>query len=237
MNHASLRAGAQLLYLYVINLSSHPHVPRYQKIFTTNTSFQKVQELQGGKELLLAVGFEQVGTCLEWKGGGSDHSVASLKEAAAALSILKSCSDDGFDAAQLSSNALSVLRPSTPPPPAGLTFSDLQTPVFIASPPTTKKHPLLDESTGEDSILDISNASEQFQSRLESLAQPVITDDVHMFGNENDEIPTTSLSMRGSDQVEEEKKTLSQRVRNGRMKKRLRTSLWGTSTRVGILQS
>jgi hypothetical protein len=196
---ASLRAGAQLLYLYVINLSSHPHVPRYQKIFTTNESFQKVQELQGGIDLLLAVGFQQTANCLEWH-GGSD--VTYLKEAAAALSILKSCSDES-NATQLTSKALSVLRPSTPP--LGLSMSDLQTPVFIASPPTTKKHPLLDES-GDDSILDMSNASEQFKSRLESLAQPVIHD-VHMFGIENDaenSIPKTSLSMRGSGKVKDE---------------------------------
>jgi hypothetical protein len=199
----SLRAGAQLLYLYVMNLSSHPHVPRYRKIFT-NESFQKVEWLRGGKELLVAVGFEELQNenRFEWQGGSDDGDVVYLKEAAAALSILKSCSDDNTK--QLSSNALSVLRPSTPPP-GGLSKLDLQTPIFIASPPTTKKHPLLDESGGEDSILDMSNASEQFQSRLESLAQPVISDDTPIFGIENDSedtIPQTSLSMRASDKGE-----------------------------------
>lgn len=197
-----LRAGAQLLYLYVINLSSHPHVPRYRKIFTTNESFQKIKLLKGARELLLAVGFEENGNCLEWQGGSDDCDIRYLKEAAAALSILKSCGDDSTK--QLSMNALSVLRPSTPPPVASA--SALQTPIFIASPPTTKKHPLLDESGGEDSILDMSNASEKFESRLESLAQPVIMDDVSMFGGENDEdaLPKTSLLMRESDDGEEE---------------------------------
>jgi len=168
---SALRAGAQLLYLYVINLSSHPHVPRYRKIFTTNESFKQVKQLEGGKDLLVAVGFEERGNCFEWQGGSDDQDILYLKEAAAALSILKSCHDD---TKQLSTNALSVLRPTTPPP-AVFPLPALQTPVFIASPPTTKKHPLLDE-TGDDSMLDISNASEHFESRLESLAQPVMDD-------------------------------------------------------------
>jgi hypothetical protein len=197
--------GAQMLYMFVINLSSHPHVPRYRKIFTTNDSFQTVNQLKGGKDLLIAVGFEEKGNYLEWQGGSDDDDdddTLHLKEAAAALSILKSCGGDDNDTKQRSTNALSVLRPSTPPPPPAIPPS-LQTPVFIASPPITKKHPLLDES-GDDSILDISNASEHFESRLESLAQPVM-DDTRMFHdapteNDDDNVPTTSLSMRESDE-------------------------------------
>lgn len=86
----ALKAGAQLLYLYVLNLSSHPHVPRYRKIFTSNDSFQKVETLIGGKELLLAVDFVQESNTLVWTPGEhEEQSVQKLKDAAAALSILK----------------------------------------------------------------------------------------------------------------------------------------------------
>lgn len=53
-----LVAGAQLLYLYVVNVASHPRVPRYRKIYVNNESYQThVAALQGARELLLAVGF------------------------------------------------------------------------------------------------------------------------------------------------------------------------------------
>lgn len=53
-----LVAGAQLLYLYVVNVSSHPRVPRYRKIYCNNESFQRhVAELRGARELLASVGF------------------------------------------------------------------------------------------------------------------------------------------------------------------------------------
>ena len=52
------RAGAQLLYLYCVNVSSHPRVPRYRKIFSSNESYQKnVATLTGAPALLEAVGF------------------------------------------------------------------------------------------------------------------------------------------------------------------------------------
>jgi hypothetical protein len=203
---SQLRAGAQLLYLYVINLSSHPHVPRYRKIFTTNESFQRVEQLVGGKELLLAVGFVQHPNCLEWEGGESEEEMTHLKEAAAALSILKSTSPTTSE--DITTNALSVLRPSTPPPqPADQSSCIIQTPHFIASPPNTKKHPLLTESGDE---LDISTISEHFESRLESLAQPAM-DDLRMFrapdrtGDSLDStFPKTNLTMReSSDELEE----------------------------------
>ena len=197
-----LRAGAQMLYMFVINLSSHPHVPRYQKIFTSNESFQMVNQLKGGKDLLVAVGFEEKGNCFEWQGGSDDDcDTIYLKEAAAALSILKSCGDD---TKLRSMNALSVLRSSTPPPAMP---SAMQTPVFIASPPIPKKHPLLDESSGEDSILDISYGSEHFESRLESLAQPVM-DEMRMFdtpGAARNVPPNSNLSMRDSEESGETK--------------------------------
>ena len=128
-----------------------------------------------------------------------------LKEAAAALSILKSASPTGED---ITANALSVLRPSTPPPQRADPSSSVQTPYFIASPPNTKKHPLLAESGDE---LDISTISEHFESRLESLSQAPAIDDLRMFdapdqnGDSVDSIPKKNLAMReSSDEPEEE---------------------------------
>ena len=58
---AARRTGSQLLYLYTVNVASHPRVPRYRKIFTSNESFQKhVAGLRGASELLEAVGFVPV---------------------------------------------------------------------------------------------------------------------------------------------------------------------------------
>ena len=57
----AVRTGAQLLYLYCVNVSSHPRVPRYRKIFTSNESFQSnVAPLKGAQALLEAVGFVQM---------------------------------------------------------------------------------------------------------------------------------------------------------------------------------
>ena len=69
-----LVAGAQLLYLYVLNVFTHPRVPRYRKIYCNNESFQShVAELLGARELLAAVGFVEQAqlnkgnrTCWEW---------------------------------------------------------------------------------------------------------------------------------------------------------------------------
>jgi hypothetical protein len=128
-----------------------------------------------------------------------------LKEAAAALSILKSASPT-TTSEDITTNALSVLRPSTPPPLPADPSSCIQTPYFIASPPNTKKHPLLTESGDE---LDISTISEHFESRLESLAHPAM-DDLRMFhapdrnGDSLDSIPRTNLTRRESGDEPEE---------------------------------
>ena len=147
-----LNYGQVLKFCIFINLSSHPHVPRYRKIFTSNENFQKVSSLKGGKELLLAIGFVDKPNHLEWQGGVDD--MQCLKEAAAALSILKSPHSEDNSM----SNALSVLqRPSTPPPEHFVGDPLLQTPHLIVSPPNTKKHPLVTVDNGdllEDSVLD-----------------------------------------------------------------------------------
>jgi len=92
----ALKEGVQFLYLYVLNLSNHPHVPRYRKIYTSNESFQKVGTLNGGKELLLALDFiEESDNLLAWKPVENEQqSVKKLTEALAALSILKSTTMD-----------------------------------------------------------------------------------------------------------------------------------------------
>ena len=54
-------AWCQVLYLYVFHLPTHPHIPRYRKIFTNNDSFKtRVEQVlpngAPGIDLLLAVG-------------------------------------------------------------------------------------------------------------------------------------------------------------------------------------
>lgn len=171
-NATLLRAGAQLLYLYVVNVSTNPRVPRYRKIYTSNESFQRVDCLAGARELLKAVGFVEQGKYLEWQPSDSakkeelDNSeemyMLRLKEAATALSILKSKLPQGSTQTSeaLALAALSALpspsrtvRAETPPPivyptPSGRTGSMhnvLQTPDTgsIVSPPATKKQPFV----------------------------------------------------------------------------------------------
>jgi PUB domain len=128
--HSVMRAGVQLLYLYVVNLAGNAQIPRYRKIFTSNESFKRVDRLVGGRDLLTAVGFESRENCLEWlpdavegeaeKGGSAgggkqsclrQECLALLQDAAAALSILnsatKSSEPDGPE--KLANQALNVL--------------------------------------------------------------------------------------------------------------------------------
>ena len=102
-NIADLQCACQVLHLYVLHLSSNPHVPRYRKIFTTNDTFQKVEKLLpggAGIDLLHAVGFVQKqeqqqnggGNCLEWKPENEQDALRTLQYASTALAILKSSS-------------------------------------------------------------------------------------------------------------------------------------------------
>ena len=79
-----LQDGLPLLYLYVLNLRNNPDVPRYRKIPTNNKTFcNKIEKLDGGKELLFLIGFEDKGNCLEWRGfvdEGENCTNISLKE-------------------------------------------------------------------------------------------------------------------------------------------------------------
>ena len=135
----TLRVGSQLLYLYIINLTGNPSNPRYRKIFTTNESFQKVETVVGGKDLLLAVGFKERPGYLEWLAStnlssteAEELATAKLQEAAAALGILKA----GIPSSELTQSALAVLSPdpdvqpllapmSPPPPPSSPDVSSL----------------------------------------------------------------------------------------------------------------
>ena len=150
----ALKAGAQLLYLYVLNLSSHPHVPRYRKIHTSNESFQKVETLMGGKELLSAVDFKQEQGMLVWNPGEhNDQSIKKLMEAAAALNILKSATINQ-DKTSLAMSALAALSPEpielnrsntlvaalALSPHEGFGYDGLETPQMnvLDSPPSNK---------------------------------------------------------------------------------------------------
>mmetsp|Transcript_11918 Transcript_11918/g.28255 ORF Transcript_11918/g.28255 Transcript_11918/m.28255 type:complete len:667 (+) Transcript_11918:80-2080(+) len=106
-----MKSGSQLLYLYLTNLSGKSNNRRYRKIFTSNESFQKVENMNGGKDLLVAVGFVERHDkgILEWVPTGSTEEEISalvlVKEAAAALGILKK--PEGLTSSQLIDTALS----------------------------------------------------------------------------------------------------------------------------------
>ncbi|CAJ1966961.1 unnamed protein product [Cylindrotheca closterium] len=113
-NDAKARqVGCQLLLLYVANLSGNPNNPRYRKIYTSNESFKKVDQLIGGKDLLMAVGFEESGNYLEWFPNGppaqESSAIEVLKKATEALRILKS----GEKSDDLTNSALAVFPLNT----------------------------------------------------------------------------------------------------------------------------
>ena len=103
-NDVKIKIGSQLLYLYLTNLSSKPDNQRYRKIYTSNESFQKVENMIGGKDLLHVVGFEfeeddndddnNNKGILEWIPTKSTEkemlSLVLVEEAIAALGVLKS---------------------------------------------------------------------------------------------------------------------------------------------------
>jgi hypothetical protein len=158
----AMRVGAQLLYLYVVNLASHPRVPRYRKIYTSNDSYQKnVAQLKGAREFLAAVGFveQETGSSAsywEWSpsaGNGEDNRPTSnndareemflqrLKEAAAALSVLKTMRRDcdivdllklALSSANISAATLAAVdgpeKLDDGPPSSTTTFTPTRTP-------------------------------------------------------------------------------------------------------------
>jgi hypothetical protein len=180
----ALRLGSQLLYLYVVNLSNQPVMPRYRKIFTTNESFQTVNSLSGGRSLLKAIGFVETsnGKCLEWVPKDSNRDEADylrqVANAAAALSILKTPStEDPFEllakinaAADAESRYFQSEEISTP---ARTTASDSteaspRTPDVgtIVSPPMTKKQPMF--NSGANASVDLSGHSTETSLKKDS---------------------------------------------------------------------
>jgi len=91
---ADLKIGAQMLYLYCLNISRNPTIPRYRKIYTNNATFRnKVGNLVGYKEFLLAVGFAERGTShFEWappEGNDDAGTKSRLDFALVALELMK----------------------------------------------------------------------------------------------------------------------------------------------------
>ena len=88
-----LKVGAQMLYLYCLNISKNPTVPRYRKIYTNNNTFRKkIGILVGAKEFLSAVGFVERTNFFEWSQSADDASLATksrLDFALVALELLK----------------------------------------------------------------------------------------------------------------------------------------------------
>jgi len=91
-----VQSCAQMLYMYAMNLSSNPDLPRYRKVYTNNTTFKKkVDTVKGARNILIAVGFVDQGSYFEWKGDEiipdtmGETSITLLKQAAEALSLLK----------------------------------------------------------------------------------------------------------------------------------------------------
>ena len=150
-NAASVKVGSQLLYLYLANLSGKPNNQRYRKIYTSNESFKKVENLIGGKDLLRAVGFcdERDKSVLEWVPSRStDKEIKALvlvKEAAAALGVLKKTDNvPTSDLLQLALSELSSLSSSCNE--ADSNDGDIpQTPSgsSLLSPPMPKKIPFV----------------------------------------------------------------------------------------------
>ena len=94
----TIKACAQMLYLYVVNLSSNASSKRYRRVYTTNANFKnKVGSISGGITVLESLGFVDKGSYMEWEGDlnipegtdDQDFGIALLNHAAAQLSVLK----------------------------------------------------------------------------------------------------------------------------------------------------
>jgi len=133
-NESELQSGCQVLYLYVVHLSSNPHVPRYRKIYTSNDSFRQVELLHGGMDLLLAVGFVKNEGYLEWAPQDEDVAMQCLQEASAALTILKSNNTDSIK--EFGTSVMNTANDE-----GNSSDTSFQTPqgTNLLSPPNTKK--------------------------------------------------------------------------------------------------
>jgi hypothetical protein len=183
-NHPEdLRAGVPLLFLYISNLLHHPTAPRYQKIFMSNDSFQKVDQLVGGKEFLLVLGFVEQGTYLEWQQDVKDHGEV-LQCATSALKVLKAV--PSVMEPEFVERVVAAARGTSCPPTPTIHTSHLEeikTPEIglIASPPNTRKQhfenpafPLLDGNdvadNDESPVLPMSAQSNRERTTEESFS-------------------------------------------------------------------
>ena len=89
---AAIKSCAQMLFLYISNLSTNPNSKQYRKIYTNSKTYTKrVSQVEFAKDVLLAVGFVDDGkSLLEWKNDTDiETAIGLLKEAASMLKIVK----------------------------------------------------------------------------------------------------------------------------------------------------
>eukprot|EP00551_Chaetoceros_affinis_P013261 CAMPEP_0203686782 /NCGR_PEP_ID=MMETSP0090-20130426/49238_1 /ASSEMBLY_ACC=CAM_ASM_001088 /TAXON_ID=426623 /ORGANISM="Chaetoceros affinis, Strain CCMP159" /LENGTH=522 /DNA_ID=CAMNT_0050556015 /DNA_START=96 /DNA_END=1664 /DNA_ORIENTATION=- len=87
-----VKSCAQMLFLYMSNLSTNPKSKQYRKIYTNSKTFKnKVGEVKFAKDVLFSVGFVDEGkTFLEWKNDSDmEAAITFLKEAASLLKKVK----------------------------------------------------------------------------------------------------------------------------------------------------
>ena len=90
------KTAAQMLYLYIYNLATHPNTPRYQKIFTNNSTFvNKVQNVPGAVSILTSVGFQlKSKNYMEYPTSILQDAIPLLQDTATSLSFIKNGTTD-----------------------------------------------------------------------------------------------------------------------------------------------
>ena len=95
-----LKSSSQMLSMYISNLSNNPTLKQYKKIYVKNKTFkEKVGKADFAKDVLLAAGFSDKGSYLEWKGdetvvGNEDNTNDSLLLLNEAATLLQSIQTD-----------------------------------------------------------------------------------------------------------------------------------------------
>mmetsp|Transcript_1524 Transcript_1524/g.4418 ORF Transcript_1524/g.4418 Transcript_1524/m.4418 type:complete len:1123 (+) Transcript_1524:216-3584(+) len=139
-NSNSIKTCAQMLYLYVVNLSSNASSKRYRRVYTTNANFKnKVGSVAGGVAVLESLGFVDKGSYMEWEGdidvpegtADEDCGIALLNHAAAQLSMLKVTGMRREDGQSVALGAITPRQrcetpapPGAPPRPTTVSNSD-----------------------------------------------------------------------------------------------------------------
>ena len=124
----AIKTCAQMLYLYVVNLSSNASSKRYRRVYTTNANFKnKVGSAPGGVAVLESLGFVDKGSYMEWEGDidipegtvDQDCGLALLNHAAAQLSLLKVTGTTREDRRSVALGATTPRQRCTTPVPPG----------------------------------------------------------------------------------------------------------------------